>query len=33
MEMTKIGWIKRKLNGNGTAWNKGLKGVQKHMEE
>ena len=26
--MTKEGWIKRKLNGNGVAWNKGKKGLQ-----
>ena len=25
MTMTKQGWIKRKANGNGVAWNKGLK--------
>jgi len=28
MGMTKKGWEKRRKNGNGTAWNKGLKGVQ-----
>ena len=28
MGATKESWIKRKANGNGTAWNKGLKGVQ-----
>ena len=28
MGSTKEGWIKRKANGNGTAWNKGKKGVQ-----
>ena len=26
--MTKEGWIKRKLNGNGIPWNKGKKGSQ-----
>ncbi len=26
--MTKQGWITRKLNGNGTPWNKGVKGLQ-----
>jgi hypothetical protein len=26
MSMTKEGWIKRKANGNGIPWNKGLKG-------
>lgn len=29
MGITKEGWIKRRLNGNGSAWNKGKKGVQK----
>ena len=27
MGMTKQGWEKRKANGFGTAWNKGLKGI------
>lgn len=30
--MTKLGWIKRKLNGNGTAWNKGISNVRFHGE-
>ncbi len=25
--MTKESWIKRKVNGNGTAWNKGKRGI------
>jgi hypothetical protein len=28
MGATKQGWIKRKLNGNGIAWNKGKRGLQ-----
>ena len=28
MTMTKKGWVKRKLNGNGVPWNKGKKGAQ-----
>lgn len=29
----KKAWEKRRANGNGTAWNKGKKGLQKHTEE
>ncbi len=33
MGMTKQSWIKRRLNGNGTAWNKGRRDLPKHSEE
>lgn len=33
MGATKQGWIKRKENGNGAPWNKGLTGLPKHTEE
>jgi len=32
MSMTKQGWIKRKANGNGTAWNKGKKFPELRFE-